>query len=124
MTAIKNKTKKVIATLAFFFLGGIFEIGGGYLVWLWLREGQGWVLGALGGLVLFMYGIVQTFHPTYFHRIYAAYGGVFIVMAIFWGWAFDGIQPDRFDVMGMITALVGVAVIFYWPRKHETLWTK
>ncbi|MCH8049389.1 YnfA family protein [Patescibacteria group bacterium] len=124
MTALKSKSKKVVITLFFFFLAGLFEIGGGYLVWLWLREDQGWILGALGGLVLFLYGIVPTFQPSHFHRIYAAYGGVFIVMAMFWGWIFDGTQPDRYDIIGAIIALIGVAVIFYWPRKQESIWTK
>ena len=49
------------------------------MVWLWLREGMSWILGAIGGFILFLYGIVPTFQPSYFHRIYAAYGGIFIV---------------------------------------------
>lgn len=120
---MKNKTKKVLTTLFFFFLAGLFEIGGGYLVWLWLRENMGWVLGVLGGFVLFLYGIVPTFQPSHFHRIYAAYGGVFIVMAMAWGWIFDGIAPDKFDLIGGSIALIGVWVIFYWPRKEETIWS-
>ena len=124
---IKNnmavKTKKVLTTLFFFFLAGLFEIGGGYLVWLWLREGFGWVLGALGGLIVFLYGVVPTFQPSHFHRIYAAYGGVFIVMSILWGWIFDGIAPDVFDTIGVLVALIGVGIIFYWPRRGEKIWS-
>ncbi len=63
------KFNKILITLFFFFLAGIFEIGGGYLVWLWFREGMSWMLGALGGFVLFLYGIVPTFQPSHFHRI-------------------------------------------------------
>ena len=51
-----------------------------------------WVLGAIGGFVLFLYGIVPTFQPSHFHRIYAAYGGVFIItqlMALLWGLIFE-----------------------------------
>ncbi len=118
----RNKTKKFLITLFFFFLAGLFEIGGGYLVWLWLREEKGWFLGVLGGFFLFIYGIVPTFQPSHFHRIYAAYGGVFIVMAMFWGWIFDGISPDIFDLIGGVIALIGVGIIFYWPRKGETTW--
>jgi small multidrug resistance family-3 protein len=119
---ISTKGKKVLITVFFFFLAGLFEIGGGYLVWLWLREDYSWIIGALGGLVLFLYGVVPTFQPSHFHRIYAAYGGVFIVMSLFWGWIFDGTQPDIYDVLGSIIALIGVGIIFYWPRKHETIW--
>ena len=111
--------RKIGITVLFFFVAGLCEIGGGYLVWLWLRDGMSWLLGALGGLVLFLYGIVPTQQPSHFHRVYAAYGGVFIVMALFWGWIFEGSAPDRFDTIGAIIALAGVAIIFYMPREGE-----
>jgi small multidrug resistance family-3 protein len=106
-------------TLLFFFIAGLCEIGGGYLMWLWLRDGLSWTLGVLGGFVLFLYGIVPTFQPSHFHRIYAAYGGVFVVMSILWGWLFEGIPPDRYDILGTVVAIAGVAIIFYMPRKGE-----
>lgn len=121
---MSSKQQKIFTTIAFFFLAGLFEIGGGYLVWLWLRQDYSILIGALGGFVLFLYGIVPTFQPSHFHRIYAAYGGVFIVMSIFWGWIFDHSKPDIYDIIGGIVALIGVAVIFYWPRKNETIWNK
>lgn len=109
----------------FFFIAGLFEIGGGYLVWLWLREDMSWVLGAIGGFVLFLYGVILTFQPTYFHRIYATYGGVFIVMALLWGFIFEGVVPDIFDIVGAIVAVVGIVIIFYAPRRdEESLWSK
>ena len=119
-----NKKFTIIAkTLFYFFLAGILEIGGGYLVWLWIREDYAFFVGLLGGFVLFLYGIVPTLQPSRrFHRIYAAYGGVFIVMAMLWGWIFEGITPDRFDVLGALIALIGIGIIFYWPRKHEKQW--
>jgi small multidrug resistance family-3 protein len=80
---------------------------------------------ALGGFVLFLYGVVPTFQQSHFHRIYAAYGGIFIVMAVFWGWIFEGVAPDRFDILGSVISLAGVAIIFYMPRKGEekALWS-
>lgn len=120
-----GKTKKIGVTLLFFFIAGLCEIGGGYLMWLWLRDGMSWMLGAFGGFVLFLYGVVPTFQPSHFHRIYAAYGGIFIVMAILWGWIFEGAAPDMFDVIGTATAVVGVIIIFYMPRKGEkAIWSK
>ena len=116
--------KKIITSIFLFFLAGIFEIGGGYLVWLWLREDFSWMLGAVGGFVLFLYAIVPTFQKTHFHRVYAAYGGIFIVMAVLWGWLIDGIMPDNYDIIGSIIAVIGVMIIFYMPRKGEKLWTK
>ena len=110
---------KILITLFFFFLAGLFEIGGGYLVWLWLREDMNWMIGVLGGFVLFLYGIVPTFQPSHFHRIYAAYGGIFIIMSLLWGWIFEGIHPDRYDIIGTIIAVIGVIIIYYMPRKGE-----
>jgi small multidrug resistance family-3 protein len=61
-----KKIRKILTTLSFFLLAGLCEIGGGYLVWLWLREDMSWILGAIGGFVLFLYGIVPTFQPLLF----------------------------------------------------------
>jgi small multidrug resistance family-3 protein len=116
---------KVLLSLLLFFLAGICGIGGGYLVWLWIREGMGLIYGAVGGFVLFLYGIVPTFQSTHFHRVYAAYGGIFIIMALLWGWIFDGIAPDSFDLIGSIIAIAGVVIIFYAPRKGErAIWSR
>lgn len=114
-------SNKILSSMFFFLLAGLCEIGGGYLVWLWLRDGMSWMLGVLGGFVLFAYGVVPTFQPSHFHRIYAAYGGIFIVMALIWGWIFQGIRPDMFDVIGAIISLVGVMIIFYIPRKNKVV---
>jgi small multidrug resistance family-3 protein len=119
------KLRKILHSLLFFFIAGLCEIGGGYLVWLWLREDMSWVLGAIGGFVLFLYGIVPTLQPSYFHRIYAAYGGVFIVMALVWGLLFERVIPDFYDILGAVIAIIGVVIIFYVPRKgEEELWPR
>ncbi len=103
-------------SIALFALAGLMEIGGGYLVWLWLREGRAVVLGVFGGLLLFLYGVVPTLQPAPFGRVYAAYGGIFVVMSILWGWWVDGHRPDVPEVVGSALCLAGVAVIMYWPR--------
>lgn len=121
---LSEKVKNYITSVFLFFLAGLCEIGGGYLVWLWLHEDFGFVLGVIGGFVLFLYGIVPTFQKTHFHRIYAAYGGIFIVMAVFWGWLIDGVKPDSYDIIGTIIAVIGVLIIFYYPRKGEKIWSK
>ena len=112
---------KILISVIFFLLAGLCEIGGGYLVWIWLREDMSWILGVLGGFVLFAYGIVPTFQPHHFHRIYATYGGIFIAMALLWGWIVQGIKPDTFDIIGAIISLIGVIIIFYVPRKNELI---
>src|SRR5881628_3194450 len=119
-----KKSSKIAITLFFFLVAGLCEIDGGYLVWLWLRDGMSWILGVLGGFVLFLYGVVPTFQPSHFHRIYAAYGGIFVVMALFWSWIVAGVQPDGFDIIGAVIAIAGVMIIYYTPRKGEkAIWS-
>jgi len=106
----------IAKSLFYFVLAGLCEIGGGYLVWLWLREGKGIGLAVIGAVVLVLYGIIPTLQPANFGRVYAAYGGVFIVLSILWGWQVDKLLPDRFDIIGGIVALAGVVIIMYAPR--------
>ena len=106
----------LVTSVALFGLAGLCEIGGGYLVWQWWRNGASWALGALGGLVLFAYGIVPTYQPAHFGRVYAAYGGWFVVLSILWGWGIDRVVPDRYDLLGGALCLAGVGVIMYSPR--------
>jgi len=106
----------IALSVALFLLAALMEIGGGYLVWRWWRDGSSWVVGAVGALMLVLYGIVPTYQATHFGRVYAAYGGVFVVMSVAWGWAIDGMRPDRFDLLGALLCLAGVVVIMYSPR--------
>ena len=106
----------VAKSLALFVVAGLCEIGGGYLVWLWLREGKSLWVALAGAIVLILYGIIPTMQAANFGRVYAAYGGVFVILSILWGWKVDNILPDRFDVLGGLICLIGVGVIMYWPR--------
>src|SRR5262245_46002073 len=106
----------IAKSLLFFVLAGLCEIGGGYLFWLWLRHGKSAWLAVLGTAVLLVYGVIPTLQPAPFGRVYAAYGGVFIVLSILWGWKVDGAVPDRIDILGGLIALIGVALMMYWPR--------
>ena len=116
-TAATGMTASIVArSIALFVLAGLMEIGGGYLIWLWLKEGRVVFLGVLGGALLFLYGVVPTFQPAHFGRVYAAYGGVFVVLSLFWGWWIDGHRPDMPEIIGSALCIVGVAVIMYWPR--------
>ena len=106
----------VARSLSLFVVAGLCEIGGGYLVWRALRADAGVAPGVLGGALLMLYGVVATFQPANFGRVYAAYGGIFIAMALAWGWLVDDVRPDRFDLIGAALALAGVMVMMFAPR--------
>uniref|UniRef100_B8HWG1 Uncharacterized protein n=1 Tax=Cyanothece sp. (strain PCC 7425 / ATCC 29141) TaxID=395961 RepID=B8HWG1_CYAP4 len=113
---LNGELESIGLSLLWFILAGGLEIGGGYLLWLWLKEGQpGW-MGLLGAGLLAVYGIVPTLQPGHFGRIYAAYGGVFILLSMLWGWQIDRVIPDRLDLLGAVVILVGVLLIMYAPR--------
>jgi small multidrug resistance family-3 protein len=114
-----SRKRCFVYTILLFILAGIFEIGGGYLLWLWLREGRGLFFALSGAFIMFLYGIVPTFQPSYFHRIYATYGGIFVVMSLLWGWIFDKTTPDTYDLIGALIILIGVSIIYYWPREDD-----
>lgn len=104
-------------TILLYLIAGLAEIAGGWLVWQWLREGRSLWIGALGGMVLVAYGMIPTLQTEpAFGRVYAAYGGIFIVLSLLWGRVVDGWRPDRFDLIGAAIALVGVAIIL-WGRR-------
>ena len=95
-----------------FVLAGLCEIGGGYLVWGWVREHKPLAWALIGALVLAAYGVVAALQPiSEFGRVYAAYGGVFIVLALAWGIVVDGFRPDRWDLLGAAICAVGVLVM-------------
>ncbi|BFH65015.1 MULTISPECIES: YnfA family protein [Paenibacillus] len=104
-------------SLLLFLAAGLAEIGGGYLVWLWIKESKPWWYGLIGAVVLVLYGIIPTLqHYPSFGRVYAAYGGIFIVLALLWGWGIDKNTPDLYDWIGAALCLAGVSVILWAPR--------
>ncbi len=107
---------ELVPTLGLFFFAALLEIGGGYLVWKWLRNHKGKILGLVGALILFSYGIIMTLQPADFGKVYASYGGIFVVSSIIWGYYVDKKKPDRFEIIGSVVVLFGVMVMFYFPR--------
>jgi small multidrug resistance family-3 protein len=107
----------VARSVVLFVLAAVAEIGGAWLVWQGIREQRGWIWIGAGVIALGVYGFIATLQPdANFGRILAAYGGVFVAGSLLWGVALDGFRPDRWDIIGAVICLVGVAVIMYAPR--------
>mmetsp|Transcript_6545 Transcript_6545/g.7601 ORF Transcript_6545/g.7601 Transcript_6545/m.7601 type:complete len:139 (+) Transcript_6545:1-417(+) len=110
-----------------FLIAGVAEILGGWLVWAAIRgsaitdsttpQKKPWWYAILGSILLVSYGFIPCLQPTdSFGRIYAIYGGFFIVLSFLFGWGLDGDKPDLGDVVGGSIALVGVLLVMFWPR--------
>lgn len=99
-----------------FVLTAVAEIVGCYLPYLWLKQGKSaWLLfPAAVSLALFAW--LLTLHPAASGRVYAAYGGVYIGVAIVWLWLVEGIRPTGWDLLGAAVAMLGMAIIMYAPR--------
>ncbi len=103
-------------TFALFFAAALFEIGGCYLIWMAVRQGQPWLwLPALAALGLFGFILSQTGMDSA-GRAFAVYGGIYILASVAFMAGFEGIRPDRWDMIGASLALAGAAVVFFAPR--------
>ncbi|MFM5716011.1 YnfA family protein [Aeromonas allosaccharophila] len=105
-----------LKTIALFLITAFFEILGCYLPYLWLNQGRSIWLLIPAGLSLMLFAWLLSLHPTAAGRVYAAYGGVYIFVAIFWLWLVDGIWPSMWDLVGSFIALIGMAIIMFAPR--------
>ncbi|AFC86668.1 YnfA family protein [Frateuria aurantia] len=103
-------------TLALFVATALAEIIGCYLPWLWLKEHRSAWLLLPAAISLALFAWLLTLHPSAAGRVYAAYGGVYITVAIVWLWLVDGIRPTPWDIAGVMVALTGMGLIMFQPR--------
>jgi small multidrug resistance family-3 protein len=103
----------ILKTLALFVVTAIAEIVGCYLPYLWLKKGASvWLLlPGIASLALFAWLLAQ--HPAAAGRVYAAYGGVYVVVALGWLWTVDGVTPTGWDIAGVVLAIAGMAIIVW-----------
>ncbi|NHN76209.1 YnfA family protein [Azotobacter chroococcum] len=106
----------MLKTLALFVLTALAEILGCYLPWLWIREGRSAWLLLPGAVALALFAWLLSLHPTAAGRVYAAYGGVYVGVALLWLWLVDGVRPTLWDLLGGSVALAGMAIIMLAPR--------
>ena len=102
--------------LSLFFITAVAEIVGCYLPYLWLKEDKSIWLLVPAALSLAAFAWLLSLHPTASGRVYAAYGGVYIFVAILWLWGVDGIKPTTWDIVGACVALLGMSIIMFAPR--------
>lgn len=115
---------RISIAIFLFIASGLLEIGGGWLIWIfvrgrdgWPKDGHTWWVCIIGCMMLVGYGFVPTLQPIEdFGRVYAAYGGIFIAMSFIWAYFLDGFVPDKGDIIGASVALVGVCIVLFWPR--------
>ena len=106
----------VLKTIILFVLTAIAEIIGCYLPYLWLNHNKSiWLLiPAAAALALFAW--LLTLHPFAAGRVYAAYGGIYIGVAILWLWIIEGITPSVWDIIGCCVTFIGMAIIIVGNR--------
>jgi small multidrug resistance family-3 protein len=105
-----------IKTILLFLITAVAEIAGCYLPYLWLTRGKSAWLLVPAGLSLALFAWLLSLHPTAAGRVYAAYGGVYIFVAILWLWVVDGVRPTAWDLVGSLVALAGMSIIMFAPR--------
>ncbi len=105
-----------IKTILLFLVTAVAEIIGCYLPYLWLTQGKSAWLLIPAGLSLAVFAWLLSLHPVAAGRVYAAYGGVYIFVAILWLWGVDGIKPTIWDVVGSLVAMTGMAIIMFAPN--------
>jgi small multidrug resistance family-3 protein len=106
----------VLKTAALFAVTAVAEILGCFLPFLWLRKGASAWLLVPAALSLAVFAWLLTLHPTAAGRTYAAYGGVYVTVAVLWLWLIEGQRPDRWDLLGGAVCIVGMAIILLGPR--------
>jgi len=105
-----------LKTIALFFITAIAEIVGCYLPYLWLKQDKSIWLLIPAAISLALFAWLLSLHPTAAGRVYAAYGGVYVFVAILWLWKVDGITPTSWDIVGSLVAVTGMAIIMFAPR--------
>jgi small multidrug resistance family-3 protein len=105
-----------LKTITLFVITAIAEIVGCYLPYLWLKQDKSILLLIPAAISLAVFAWLLTLHPAAAGRVYAAYGGVYIFVAMLWLWGIDGVKPSMWDLIGGSVALVGMAIIMFAPR--------
>lgn len=104
-------------SFAIFAIAALFEIGGCFAFWMWLRLGRSpwWAAAGVAALILFAW-LLTRIDSSHAGRAFAAYGGIYIVLSLGWMWAVEATRPDRWDYAGASLCIIGSAIILLAPR--------
>lgn len=104
-------------TIFAYIAAAVAKIAGCFAFWAWLRMDKSpwWLVPGVASLCLFAW-LLTLVDAEHAGRTYAAYGGIYIVAAIVWLWIFEGVTPDRWDMIGAIVCVSGAAIILFGPR--------
>lgn len=108
----------LLRAIILFTLTACAEIVGCYLPYLWLKENKSaWLLlPAAISLALFVW--LLSLHPEAAARTYAAYGSVYITVALAWLWLVEGQRPSRWDILGVMVSLIGMSIIILGRQRN------
>jgi small multidrug resistance family-3 protein len=106
-------------TFVLFLLAALGEISGCYSFWVWLRLGKSvlWIVPGILALILFAFALTKV-DASNAGRVYAAYGGIYILSSLFWLWLAESVKPDKWDLLGVAISLVGTVVILFSPHRR------
>ncbi|MBV8503514.1 MAG: YnfA family protein [Paucibacter sp.] len=107
---------EIVKTFSLFVATALAEIVGCYLPYLWLKQDKSAWLLVPAAVSLALFAWLLSLHPTAAGRVYAAYGGVYIGVAILWLWLVDGVTPTASDWVGVVVCLLGMAIIMFGPK--------
>lgn len=105
-------------SLAWYTLAALGEISGCFTFWMWLRQGKSplWLIPGFTALAIFAVALTRV-EADNAGRIFAAYGGIYIVASLAWLWAVEKVRPDKFDLLGGAVCLIGMAIILFAPHR-------
>jgi small multidrug resistance family-3 protein len=101
----------LLKTMLLFFITALAEIIGCFLPWLWLKKGASMWLLLPAALSLGLFVWLLTLHPAASGRVYAAYGGVYVLTAMLWLRVVEGVKLSAWDWSGALIALSGMLII-------------
>ena len=105
-------------TVLAYIAAALAEIAGCFAFWAWLRLDKSplWLIPGIVALCVFAY-VLTLIDAEHAGRAYAAYGGIYILAALCWLWAWEGVKPDRFDLIGATLCLIGAVILLWGPRE-------